>query len=63
MLKYASCAVCTDLQMLSPTLNTGHWNRLDMYTGCRAPEFLKKIKLMEGRILGGGPVGIGGGGG
>jgi hypothetical protein len=42
-----------DLQMLSPTLNSGDWNGLDMYTRCRAPEFKKTY----GRILGGRPVG------
>jgi hypothetical protein len=51
-----SCTVCSiDLQMLSPTLNSGDWNGLDMYTRCRTPEFKKK--LMEGIILGGRPVG------
>jgi hypothetical protein len=48
-----SCTVCIDLQMLSPTLNSGDWNGLVI---CTVPE-LKKNKLMEGRILGGGPVG------
>jgi hypothetical protein len=37
-----SCTVCIDLQMLSPTLNSGDWNGLDMYTRSRAPEFQKK---------------------
>jgi hypothetical protein len=37
-----SCTVCADLQMLSPTLNSGDWNGLDAHTGCRAPEFQKK---------------------
>jgi hypothetical protein len=41
--------------MLSPTLSSGDWNGLDMYTGCRVPELKKK--LMEGRILRGRPVG------
>jgi hypothetical protein len=27
--------------MLSPTLNSGDWNELDVYTGCRDPEFQK----------------------
>jgi hypothetical protein len=40
--KIKSCTVCIDLQMSSPTLNSGEWNGLDMYTGCRTPE-LKKI--------------------
>jgi hypothetical protein len=30
--------------MLSPALNPGDWNGLDMYTGCTAPEFKKKKK-------------------
>jgi hypothetical protein len=50
-----SGTVYIDLQMLSPTLNSGDWNGLDMYTVCRAPELKKK--LMEGRILGGRPEG------
>jgi hypothetical protein len=41
--------------MLSPTLNSGGWDGLDTYTGCRAPELKKK--LLEGRIFGGIPVG------
>jgi hypothetical protein len=41
--------------MSSPTLNSGDWNGLDMYAGCRAPELKKN--LMKGRRLGGRPVG------
>jgi hypothetical protein len=36
-----NCTVCIDLQMSSPTLNSGDWNGLDMNTGCRVPEFQK----------------------
>jgi hypothetical protein len=42
-----SCTVCIDLQMLSLTLNSGDWKGLDMYTRCRAPEFLKKTYERE----------------
>jgi hypothetical protein len=47
---YRSADVITHIKL------PGDWNGLDMYTGCRTPEFKKK-ELMEGRILGGRPVG------
>jgi hypothetical protein len=33
--------VCIDLQISSSPLNSGDWNGLGMYTGCRVPEFQK----------------------
>jgi hypothetical protein len=38
-----NCTVCIDLQMSSPTLNSGDWNGLDMYTGRRVPDFQRNL--------------------